>query len=147
MFCGEGDRAYPSWLYPVTQGVITIWERWSSYTHEEGFGGEQCDEQFESLFPGQCAGLVLRGGAWAHPGYEHFILAPVIGGFGRVSGRIDSPFGLLKSGWQLQEEKVIYTCTIPANASATLVLDGDNHELGSGSYEFVVDAGKQNKLD
>ena len=28
---------YPSWLYPVTQGATTIWERWDSYTRERGF--------------------------------------------------------------------------------------------------------------
>lgn len=30
---------YPSWLYPVTQGATTIWERWDSYTEEREFGG------------------------------------------------------------------------------------------------------------
>lgn len=30
---------YPSWLYPVKQGATTIWERLNSYTHTDGFGG------------------------------------------------------------------------------------------------------------
>lgn len=30
---------YPSWLYSVEQGATTIWERLNSYTHEDGFGG------------------------------------------------------------------------------------------------------------
>lgn len=29
---------YPSWLYPVTQGATTVWERLNSYTHKDGFG-------------------------------------------------------------------------------------------------------------
>ena len=29
---------YPSWLYPVLQGATTMWERWNSYTIENGFG-------------------------------------------------------------------------------------------------------------
>lgn len=28
----------PSWLYSVRQGATTVWERWNSYTAEEGFG-------------------------------------------------------------------------------------------------------------
>ena len=30
---------YASWLYPVTQGATSIWERWNSYTVENGYGG------------------------------------------------------------------------------------------------------------
>ncbi|MDR1601796.1 MAG: family 78 glycoside hydrolase catalytic domain, partial [Tannerella sp.] len=33
------QTAFPSWLYPVTQGATTIWERLNSYTHSDGFGG------------------------------------------------------------------------------------------------------------
>ncbi|MGE4569354.1 MAG: family 78 glycoside hydrolase catalytic domain, partial [Bacteroidales bacterium] len=32
------QTAFPSWLYPVVQGGTTMWERWNSYTIENGFG-------------------------------------------------------------------------------------------------------------
>lgn len=43
---GETDLAYelitktsyPSWGYSVVNGATTIWERWNSYTKEDGFG-------------------------------------------------------------------------------------------------------------
>lgn len=28
---------YPSWFYPINQGATTMWERWSSYSHKDGF--------------------------------------------------------------------------------------------------------------
>ena len=28
----QPQTAFPSWLYPVTQGATTIWERWNSFT-------------------------------------------------------------------------------------------------------------------
>jgi alpha-L-rhamnosidase len=28
---------HPSWLYAVTQGATTIWERWDGWTHDKGF--------------------------------------------------------------------------------------------------------------
>ena len=31
------QRKEPSWLYSVDQGATTIWERWNSYTKENGF--------------------------------------------------------------------------------------------------------------
>ena len=51
---GHADAAYrlmrqtrfPSWLYPVTQGATTIWERWDSYTTEKGFGGQNAMNSF-----------------------------------------------------------------------------------------------------
>ncbi|MGN0833614.1 MAG: family 78 glycoside hydrolase catalytic domain [Kiritimatiellia bacterium] len=32
------QRDFPGWLYSVDQGATTIWERWNSYTREQGFG-------------------------------------------------------------------------------------------------------------
>ena len=40
------QTACPSWLYPVTQGATTIWERWDSYTEEKGFGGQNAMNSF-----------------------------------------------------------------------------------------------------
>ena len=31
------QKTWPSWLYPVTQGATTIWERWDGWTAENGF--------------------------------------------------------------------------------------------------------------
>ncbi len=35
------SEEYPSWGFEIANGASTIWERWNSYTHEEGFGGER----------------------------------------------------------------------------------------------------------
>lgn len=32
------QEEYPSWLFSVNQGATTIWERWNSYSHKNGFG-------------------------------------------------------------------------------------------------------------
>ena len=40
------QTAFPSWLYPVTQGATTIWEHWDSYTKEKGFGGQNAMNSF-----------------------------------------------------------------------------------------------------
>ncbi|MBR0459202.1 MAG: family 78 glycoside hydrolase catalytic domain, partial [Victivallales bacterium] len=32
------QTTYPGWLYPITQGATTMWERWNSYTKDKGFG-------------------------------------------------------------------------------------------------------------
>ncbi|MEI7437678.1 MAG: family 78 glycoside hydrolase catalytic domain, partial [bacterium] len=32
------QQTFPSWLFPVLQGATTMWERWNSFTKEQGFG-------------------------------------------------------------------------------------------------------------
>ncbi len=34
------QTTWPSWLYSVTQGATTIWERWDGWTHDKGFQDE-----------------------------------------------------------------------------------------------------------
>lgn len=53
------QTAFPSWLYPVTQGATTIWEHWDSLTEEKGFGGQNAHELLQPLFPGKRAFLAL----------------------------------------------------------------------------------------
>ena len=75
---------YPSWLYPVTQGATTIWERWD---------GQKPDGSFQDVgmnsFNHYAYGAI---GEWLYsrvagikldenkPGYKHFFLAPHPGG-------------------------------------------------------------------
>jgi alpha-L-rhamnosidase len=53
------NREYPSWLYPVTQGATTIWERLNSYTKENGFGGNNSMNSFNHYSFGAVAAWML----------------------------------------------------------------------------------------
>lgn len=133
---------YPSWLYPVTQGATTIWERWDSYTEEKGFGGQNAMNSFNHY----SLGSVL---SWMYhvvlgirqdldcPGGQHFILKPEIGPLDFARGSVSSPFGVIYAGWEKKGDEVVYRFEIPANTSASLILPGmDVQEYGSGSYEI-----------
>lgn len=135
------QTACPGWLYPVTQGATTIWERWNSYTAEEGFG---CNNAMNS-FNHYSLGSVL---SWCyesvlgirrderHPGYGHFYLEPRTYGFDYASGGIDTPYGRIESSWKKEGNHVVYTCTVPANAKAQLHIQGLYIKLQSGKYYF-----------
>lgn len=72
-----------------------------------------------------------------HPGYTHFTLKPVTGDLEYAKGSVSSPYGTISSGWKKENDILVYTCRIPANTGATLILpDGSVQELGSGEYEF-----------
>lgn len=148
------QRQCPSWLYSVDQGATTIWERWNSYTIEEGFG----DASMNS-FNHYAYGAV---GEWMYrymvgieadeeqPGFGHFILQPhpdfrtyVPRGQSRITnaeGFYRSRYGMIRSAWKATgKNSISYDCTVPANSTATLFLpveDKDVVVLESGkSYE------------
>ncbi len=120
---------YASWLYPVTQGATSIWERWNSYTEENAFGGNNSMNSFNHYSYG-AVGEWMMGyqlGIMAdkeQPGYQHFILQPTVGGtFTEARGTYDSVYGTIASGWTAENGIMVsYDVTVPANTSATLYL-------------------------
>jgi alpha-L-rhamnosidase len=136
------QTAFPSWLYPVTQGATTIWEHWDSYTEEKGFGGQNAMNSFNHYSLGSVLSWmyhVILGiqRDEEHPGYEHILLKPGIGPLTYAKGSISSPYGVISAGWERNENQILYRCEIPVNTTATLELpDGQKKELGSGSYAF-----------
>lgn len=149
---GFGDLAYraitqtkcPSWLYPVTQGATTIWERWDSCTREEGFGENNSMNSFNHYSLGSVLNWLYENVLGIrrdtdHPGYKHFILRPEIRGFAFAKGGIDTPHGRIESAWERQGDRLSYTCTIPPNTSADVILGKEQRRLGSGTYTFYME--------
>lgn len=136
--CGYSDVAYqmllhtdfPSWLYPVTQGATTIWERLNSMTKEHGFGGNNSMNSFNHYAFGSVTNwLIQRSVGIARdeqaPGFKHFILRPEIDTTGKLDfarGYYHSMYGLIESQWIKRKDSVDYMFTIPANTSATVYL-------------------------
>ncbi len=120
-------KDYPSWLYPVTQGATTIWERWD---------GQKPDGSFQSVgmnsFNHYAYGAI---GEWmysyiaglnidpSNPGYKHMILAPHIGGsLTNAEVNYESGYGTITSGWEINKDEFCYSVCIPANTTATVIL-------------------------
>ncbi len=138
---GENDIAYqllfqrnnPSWLYSVDNGATTIWERWNSYTKEDGFGDVNMNS-FNHYSYGAVAEWMYAymAGIQAdatQPGFKHFILQPTPSQFvGEVNGTFDSAYGTIVSHWKYVDGKFLYDATVPANTTATVYVpvEGDN---------------------
>ncbi len=120
-------KEYPSWLYPVTQGATTIWERWD---------GQKPDGTFQSVgmnsFNHYAYGAI---GEWLYtyvagiqidtenPGYKHFFLAPHPGGgLTNAKATFESIHGEIKSAWKIDGGNMVYEVAVPANTSATVTL-------------------------
>lgn len=146
-----GQRDYPSWLYPVTQGATTIWERWNSFTVENGFGGNNAMNSFNHYSLGSVLSwfyevvLGIQRDETA-PGYRRFTLVPAIcrdkmeGALEFAKGGFETAYGRIESSWEKTGEGYHYMCRIPENTTARLALPGKEvKELGSGEYHFMVD--------
>ena len=133
---------YPSWLYPVLQGATTMWERWNSYTIENGFGPVDMNS-----FNHYAYGAI---GEWMfshqlgiqrdedRPAYKHILLQPKVGGTQTfVRGGFETPYGRVESGWEKTAGGYIYRVTIPANTTASLTLRVDEAEESPISKVFV----------
>lgn len=124
------QTSYPSWLYSVEQGATTIWERLNSYTHVDGFGGNNRMNSFNHYSFGAV-------GSWMYnyslgiqrdetsPGFKHFILKPETDATGRMKyakGYYDSMYGRIESSWIVEDGVTQYAFNIPGNTSALLYL-------------------------
>ncbi|MBX3750967.1 MAG: family 78 glycoside hydrolase catalytic domain, partial [Opitutaceae bacterium] len=118
------QKKWPSWLYAVTQGATTIWERWDGWTQEKGF-----QDKGMNSFNHYAYGAI---GAWlyavvagieidpARPGYKHIRLQPRPGGeITRAQGHLETMHGKVSSAWQLADGRFAWTVTVPPNTTAT----------------------------
>lgn len=127
----------PSWLHAVTLGATTILENWDGMDqHKSSFNHYSYGAVCEFLFA-YVAGIRPL---WEHPGYEEFLLKPVVGGtLTHAEASYESIYGRIYSGWKLEENQLIYTCEIPVNTKAMIELpDGSKREHGSGRYEWTL---------
>lgn len=122
-------KTYPSWLYPVTLGATTMWERWNSWTPERGFAdaGMNSFNHYAYGAIGQwlyaaVAGIDLDPGC---PGYKHVIIHPQPGGgLTWAKGQLQSPYGIIATHWTLTNGRFTLELTVPPNTTATVHLPG-----------------------
>lgn len=141
---GKSDVAYslllqkqkPSWLYNVSQGANTVWERWDSYSKETGFGGGKANSIMNS-FNHYSLGSVLDWmyrtiGGINHdpkaPGFSRVILAP------RPDRRLkwakcryQTPRGPITTEWRYDDAgKLHWTYSVPEGVDVEEVAPVEN---------------------
>src|SRR5574344_131108 len=136
---GRSEEAYKmfsctdfaSWLYPVTKGATSIWERWNSLETAFSEPNQNSMNSFNHFALGAVGqwmyeyqlGITANyeGGEY---GYRHFILQPTCGGtFTSLEGSYESNYGTIRSFWTASRGVMTsYSATIPANTSATIYL-------------------------
>jgi alpha-L-rhamnosidase len=122
-------QEYPSWLYPVTQGATTIWERWDGQKPDGTFQDPSMNS-FNHYAYGAIGDWMYRVMAGIDtdetaPGYKHVLIEPRPGGgFTRVKAHHDTMYGRVGSAWTLEGGRFELAVEVPPNTTATVRLPG-----------------------
>ncbi|RSM44255.1 alpha-L-rhamnosidase [Amycolatopsis balhimycina DSM 5908] len=164
---GHLDEAYlllletgcPSFLYPVTMGATTIWERWDSI-RPDGTINPSGMTSLNHYALGAIADWLHRvvgGLSPAEPGYRTMRIAPRPGGdLTHATVTHDTVHGRATVAWCIDDGRMQLDVTIPEGAEATVVLPQHPDELvvqvtaGEHSWQYEVDdsaASKQYTMD
>ena len=123
------QESYPSWLYPVTQGATTIWERWDGQKPDGSFQTPSMNS-FNHYAYGAIGAWMVRvvGGLDVDPEQEGFRRALVAprpgGGITWAKTALDSLIGRYSVAWQRREDTLEVAVSVPANGSAIVRLPG-----------------------
>jgi len=138
------ERSCPSWLYQVSMGATTIWERWDAM-RPDGTVNPGSMTSFNHYALGAVADWlhrVVAGLAPAEPGYRRIRFAPRPGG-GLTRARAEhlTPYGTASIAWRLDDGALTVDVVVPTGATAVLDLEGEpTQELTSGTHRVVVPA-------
>lgn len=116
---------YPSWLYPVTIGATTIWERWDGIKPDGSFqdAGMNSFNHYAYGAIGEWLYRVVAGIQidTNQPGYKHIYIQPRPGGgLTAAKASVQSMYGKVASGWEIAGGKLILRIEVPANTTATI---------------------------
>jgi alpha-L-rhamnosidase len=121
------QKTYPSWLYPVTKGATTIWERWDGIKPDGTFQNPSMNS-FNHYAYGAIGdwmyrvmvGIDVEGNG---VGYKTIRIQPHIGGdFTHASAEHETPYGKVASGWKIDNGKLTLKAEVPANTTAVIYI-------------------------
>ncbi|MGW5603842.1 family 78 glycoside hydrolase catalytic domain [Streptomyces rochei] len=135
----------PSWLYPVTMGATTIWERWDSMLPDGTVNSGEMTS-FNHYALGAVADWLYQAVAGirpAEPGYARIRLEPVPGpGLEWARASLETAGGTIECGWERHGDRIHVRAVVPDGMHADVVLrDGSQHVVGGGIHTFVYEEG------
>ena len=132
------NKKIPSWLYPISMGATTIWERWNSML-PNGMVNSNSMVSFNHYAYGAIGDWLYRWAAGlqeAAPGFRKIRVKPYLNDhFTLMKAEERTPYGLASSAWTLDGDAVTLTVEIPANTTAEVYVP-------SASAECVTESGR-----
>lgn len=131
----------PSWLYPVTMGATTVWERWDSLLPDGSVNAGEMTS-FNHYALGAVADWLHRrvaGLAPAAPGYRRLDVRPVpSSALTHAYARHLTPYGEASVGWHRQDGVLTVRLSVPVGVTADVVLPGPDNGVAIGETQQVA---------
>lgn len=138
----------PSWLYTVKAGGTTVWERWDALD-ENGYIQKNKKQSIADMvsFNHYAYGAVgdfyyrrILGIEPVLPGYQEFIVKPIIGGtLEYAKGSLETIYGLIKVKWKKDDNNIEIDITVPTNTKCIVMLPNNtSYKVGSGTFHFDI---------
>jgi len=143
-------KDYPSWLYPVTQGATTIWERWDGQKPDGSFQNPGMNS-FNHYAYGAVGDWLYRKVAGIdldpkNPGFKSFVIKPHPGHeMNDVDASHTSPYGTISSAWKIEDGLFKLTVHIPVNTTAEVYIPTSGTTLEINGDEAMVAEQVQDK--
>ncbi len=123
------QTTYPSWLYSVTKGATTIWERWDGIKLDGTFPITQMNS-FNHYSYGAIGDWLYRFVTGINtyeefPGYKKIKIKPYPGGgFTYAKAELLTYYGNVRSHWRAEKGNIFIDVVIPANTTAMIYIPG-----------------------
>lgn len=138
---------YPSWGYSIVNGATTIWERWNSYTEQDGILKGMNSFNHYSL--GSCTQWMYEYCLGIRPslegaGFKKVTFSPCFDFSGKITsadGHYDTDFGRISVSWQIKNGVVEYTVSVPSQIECDFdfgTLQIKNNDFKNGTYKFLL---------
>lgn len=121
------QKTYPSWLYPVTKGATTIWERWDGIKPDGTFEDAGMNS-FNHYAYGCIGDWMYRKMAGIDTyedgvGYKHIKIQPhPEKSIAHAQASLKTYYGTVQSQWNISGNDFSMNVTIPANTTATIYI-------------------------
>ena len=137
------QKTYPSWLYPVTVGATTIWERWDAQKPDGSFQTSEMNS-FNHYAYGAIGDWMYRVAAGLREGaaaYKQIIVQPHIGGdFTYMNADLKTSYGNAASHWKTEGNQLIMEVEIPVNTTATIYIPATSASKITESAKPLIDS-------
>ena len=132
----------PSWLYPVTVGATTIWERWDALRPDGTINPDDM-VSFNHYAFGAVADWLHRGLAGlapAAPGYRRIRICPtVLDGITRARSEQLTPYGPASVEWTIVDGRLTVLARVPPGTTAEVLLpDGARDDVAAGQHTWTI---------
>ena len=126
------SKEFPSWGFEVEQGSTTIWERWDSYTKEDGFKYNAAMNSFSHYAFGAVCEWMFGNAAGikaATAGYSSLIIRPEIcpdgmgkDGINELKANYHAINGNIVSNWKKNGSSLEMEVEVPVNTTADIYI-------------------------